>query len=81
MNRIIVAFGVCVFASFVACKNDAKPTDPSATENTQLTAEQVEAEKKHAVTIDSMTQSIEQLEKNIHQASDDLDKAINELPE
>jgi hypothetical protein len=81
MHRIFVAFGVCVFASFVSCKNDAKPTDPSSPVSTQLTAEQIEAEKKHAGTIDSMSQSFEQLEKNIQQATDDLDKAVNELPE
>ena len=69
------------FVGFMACKNDPKAgAENGATDTSQTSPEVIEAERQHAIKIDSMAQSLEDLNTNIEKTSKELDDAINELP-
>ncbi len=80
--RLIQAIILLAIVQLVSCKNEPKSTtQPTDGQTKELSAAELEAETKQAVAIDSMTKNLKSMEMNIKQATEDLDKAINELPE
>jgi hypothetical protein len=80
MKRLFFSLCIVSIGCLVACKNDPKTAAPTEQAET-LTAEQLQAETKQAVRIDSMGQTLDQLSEQLEKGAADLEKAISELPE